>query len=92
MNFYWQSTEDSQDNHGVRHIKNKHRQGRHAERQNTLTNTHADTHCLGQQGGLAATTVLVRGSKLQQKVAPSAAPSVHWALLHAGLWVGVHTR
>lgn len=41
--------------------------------------THSYTHCLGHQRGLAATTVQVRGSELQGRVAPSAAQSVHSA-------------
>lgn len=83
LNIHWLPTEYWQDNHSVRQIKNKHRQGdTQKDITHTRTHAHRDTHCLGQQGGLAATTVLVRASKLQQKVAPSAAPSVH-RTLHA---------
>lgn len=50
LKFYWQSTEDSRDNHGVRHIKNKHRQGRHTERQ-THTHKHTRRHTLPGAAG-----------------------------------------
>lgn len=40
---------------------------------------HTHTHCLGHRGGLAAATVQVRSSELQERVAPSAAPSAHRA-------------
>lgn len=88
LEFPWQPTVDWQDRHSVRHIKNKQRQGD----TNTLQIHTADTHCLGQQGGLASSAVLVRGSEQQQRVAPSAAPSVHRAVLHARAGEGVHTR
>lgn len=47
--------------------------------------THATTHCLGLQAGLAARAGTVRGAQPQQRLAPSAAPSAHMAPLCAKL-------
>lgn len=83
LNFDWQSTQITTASNTHTHTnrqKNTRQGDTHAVETHTLSLSITHTHSGGeggQEGGLAASTELVTGSKQQHRVAPSATPSVH---------------